>query len=724
MATCAHAQDQPADERERPSTVTIRDEPTLPEVLVTPDIPRESTEEGPGLPDESFTGSGPIFTTPFRSPVATGYAAGSSTFGTVIDVPALEFPGSVESVTRDLMNDQQAVTLYDVLRDVSGVYRDDGGGGVNDKFLMRGFAIDGNGNDFRKDGFRDSSRVQRSLANVQRIEFLKGPASVLYGAAGQPSGLVNYVTKNPLDVSFREARVQLGYFDRYRATVDSTGPLLGNADLLHRVNVAWQDSGSFRDFVDLERFFISPVLLHRLDDSTTLTMKMEWLHDQRVPDRGIPYYEGSFQAVPISRFLGEPTDLSRTDDGQIGLFLDRQICSELAWRVGYVSNWSEESRYNVEPVGNKVSGTQVRRRLKDDHIVDSDHFFIGNLSGTIRSGPLEHQLVLGTELGTTIRHKYLVEGDGTKLDIFDPVYGLPQPTPTRPRANEIQNDQYGLYAQDLIELGPRLSALAGLRWDSFQGNVLDTRNGDKPFAIDESVFNPRFGVVLKPIPEIISLYAGYSQSFDPQFGVTRLGSPLVPELGEMVETGIKLDLFRQRLLVNLAGFDIRERNVLVTDPIDTDFQSQVGQVQSKGVELDVMGNVTDRWSLIANCAYIDIRIIDDTDTDLLQNRLPNVPYFGAGFWTRYDVIQDCCQILGLSTGVVYRGQRQGDIDNSYELPSYARWDGGLYYRRGRLDIALVAENLLDTFYVASGRSQVANIPGVPFNIVASTQTNY
>ena len=327
-------------------------------------------------------------------------------------------------------------------------------------------------------------------------------------------------------------------------------------------------------------------------------------------------------------------------------------------------------------------------------------------------------------MGTTIRHQEGLEGNGTNLDIFNPVYGLPQPEPNKLRLTEIQDDQYGLYAQDLIEIGARLKGLVGLRWDAYQGKTFDTKLDPSHVGTDESVLSPRFGLVLQPVREVFSVYAGYSESFAPQTGVTRIGSPFVPETGKMYEVGMKFELLDRRLFLNFAGFDIFQQNLLVIDPIDTDYSIQVGEAESKGFEFDMVGHLTDRWSILANCAYIDVRITNDTESDLLANRLPNVPYFGFSVWTRYDLLQYRHRSLGVATGVVYRGERQGDIDNSYQLPAYARWDAGLYYQYRRLHFSLLAENLLNTFYVASGKSQVSNIPGTPFNLVGTVRIDY
>ena len=719
LSNCPAVMSQDAEDQDA-------DAPTLPEVVVYAEDEPEST----GAAD--FNQPPSVYDFPFISPPADGYLAPSTTTGTKLNVPQIDFPGSVATITQAVLNDQEAMQFSDVSRNVSGVYLDDGAGGVNDGIIIRGFTIEATASDIRKNGFRDTSRVQREMANIERIEVLKGPDSVLYGASAQPYGLVNFITKKPLNRYRREFRAQFGSWENYRFTFDTTGPYNCNQNALYRANLAVQDSGSFRDFVYKTRFFISPVVTWRLDLDTTLTFETEWLHDRRMPDRGIPYYNGGFQAVPISLFTGESYNNNRVDDGQVGIFLNRRVHCDLVWRAGYVSNFSEESRYVVEPRGNSVTGNgasaRLRRRVKDDNSVDSNHFFIGDVLRNFNTGPIGHQLVLGTELGTNIRHKKedQISKGVSDFYLFNPVYGDPQPDPNQRRDNHIQNDQYGIYAQDLIHITPRLKALAGVRWDAFNGRNHDTRRlpAQRDLQLSEYAWSPRFGLVYQPIKDVFSIYAGYAKSFEPQVGVARLGSPFIPETGEGFEVGIKLDLLDGRLFVNIAGFDTFRKNMLVTDVIDPDYDVQIGEAESKGVEFDIIGRLTDRWSIVANCACIDARVTRDDDGTLQNNRLPNVPYFGAAVWTRYDFVKRCDRTFGAAMGVTYRGFRQGDIGNSYVLPGYTRWDAGLYYTYRRIEFALVAENLLDEFYIAAARGQVSNIPGAPLKVVGSVALVY
>ena len=693
-----------ASAQERPATPPAG-EPAFPEVIVQGET--GAAETGPA---DGRGGVGSLFA---PTPTA-GYAARDSVTGAKIVLPPLDYPGSVQVIPRELMEDQGADRLENVLRDVSGVGPSIGGsGGRTDDLLIRGFRVQGNSDDFRKNGFRDSSRVERDLSNVERIEILKGPAAVLYGGSGEPAGVVNFITKSPLEERRQECDARFGSFGNYRFTLDSTGPLRNDAPLYYRLNLAEQDSDSFRDFVFKERFFAAPVVRWDIDDRTQFTVEGEFLTDHRMTDRGLPLYKGSFTAAPRSRFLGEPTDAAQFHDGQIAATLVHEFPNQWTVRTGWVSNWSNETRLSAEPqrfVGNTAN---LQRRRMFQQALDQNHYWIADFARDAELAGLNHRLLWGTELGTTARDDFSLQGNGTNINLFNPVYGLPQPALKQARYQPFDRGQYGLYGQDLIELTPRLKALAGVRQDWVHATSLDTAVGPASITQDESALSPRFGLIYQLVPQTVASYVSYSQSFAPASGRSFAGVPFQAESGECCETGLKFDLLDQQLTATLAGFKILRNNVLVSDPVNPNYSLQVGEAESQGLEFDLAGKLTDRLSLLAQTAYLDARVIADADPELLGNRLPNVPYFSTSIWARCNLLDQCCRKLDAGLGVTYVGQRAGDIENAYVLPSYWRCDAETSYWIGRLRLSLYAENLFDAFYIASSRSDVWNTPGAP-----------
>jgi iron complex outermembrane receptor protein len=517
---------------------------TVPETVVE----AEATPEVPVFDEIIDTTPSPVGATPFSPGDIIGYGAAGAVTGTKIAVPPLDFPGSIQVVPRDLIDDQSADSLNDLLHDVSGLAPSIGGSaGRTDDLLIRGFRVQGNMDDFRKNGFRDSSRVQRELANIDRIEVLKGPAAVLYGAVGEPSGLVNFITKQPLDYRFDRLAIRFGYFDDYRLTFDSTGPLLTDAPVYYRLNIAAADTDSFRDFVFNEKFFIAPVIRWDVGDRTRLTLEGEFLYDERMTDRGIPLFQDSLKSVPINRFLGEPTDGTRFNDGQVSLILDHEIDDTWTARCGWVSNWSDENRVSTDTRragtggggggggggsggggsgGGGSSAAELRRRTVIQDALDQNHYFIGDIAGKVPLFCMEHNLLAGVELGVTNRDDFTLQGNATNIDIFNPVYGQPQPVPTDTRNQAFDNEQYAIYLQDLISVTDRFKLLLGVRHDWVDSTTLDTNMSATPLTGHPTAWNLRFGVVYHLVEDVMSVYASYSESFEPLLGTSLAGDDL------------------------------------------------------------------------------------------------------------------------------------------------------------------------------------------------------
>jgi iron complex outermembrane receptor protein len=227
--------------------------------------------------------------------------------------------------------------------------------------------------------------------------------------------------------------------------------------------------------------------------------------------------------------------------------------------------------------------------------------------------------------------------------------------------------------------------------------------------------------VCQLVPEALMTYFNYSRSFNPPTGQGLLfaGAPLQAELGESYESGIKAQLL-DRLVLHAAGFHVTRNNApfLDTGAFPMPVFLQVGQERSQGAEVELLGEVTDRLSLLANYAYTDTRLTDPSTPLIFGQRQRNVPLNSASFWSRYNLIDDCCQTLGVGLGLVYVGERTANLAATVELPSYTRWDAGLYYQRGRLSALVYVENLLDLHYAASSANELRIYPGSPIDVRA------
>ena len=355
---------------------------------------------------------------------------------------------------------------------------------------------------------------------------------------------------------------------------------------------------------------------------------------------------------------------------------------------------------------------------------------------------MTHNVVLGTEQGWLISDRFraaqsipgLSPTSWLAINGANPVYdessyGLPDPATPFLFDSTYRENRHGVYVQDLIDVGEHWKLLTGVRYDrvdtTFTREIALEPVFDQTVSTDQSFDHgsPRVGVVYQPIPEKLSYYAMYSDSFDSPMGGPRLSvNPLQPELGQTWEGGVKAKLF-DGLTVTAAGFYITKENVTV-DLFNFPFFEtvQAGRQRSQGVEFDAAGQLTERWSMVGNWCYVDTLLSDPDNPSLDGQMARGVPHNTINLWTRYNLIQEEQRMLGLALGVIFVGERLGDYiappGPQFYLPGYTRWDAGVYWRRGRLDTSLYLENLFDTRYYTSSISQYQIFPGAPLTVRA------
>lgn len=643
------------------------------------------------------------------------YRALSVTGATKTDVDLKDLPQSARVLTADLLDDAGITTLADALDLASGISRQSNLGGLWDSYAVRGFTGDANfGSDYLVNGF-NSSRGYNGLrdgANTASIEVLKGPASALYGR-GEPGGTVNIVTKKPRFVPAYEVGFALGSHDSRRSTIDLTGPL--SASVAYRLNVAHESADSFRDHVSSERTLIAPSFLWLLDDATTLSYEIE-ASKQRAPfDRGVVAVNGQLGLIPNSRFLGEP------DDGKVSvkslgqqLFLRHALNQDWSLQAGLSYRESSLQGYSTELNNIDDDGRTARRQHRYNDWWATDRSGRVEAVGNLSAGALTHHVLAGVDY-------YAFDDDRTQLrrnpsaanpyaiDIYNPVYGgVSAPLALSISTREIQHAR-GFYLQDQIDLSPQWKALLGLRRDSYDQTVINRRSAVTSTQ-SLGANSPRAGLVYQPL-STLSLYASAAKGFRPNSGVSLEGAAFPAESSRAYEVGAKLD--DGKFSTTLALYKIRKQNVLTYDPRDTDYSIPAGEVGSKGVELDMAGEVARNVRLSASYAYTDATVIKGDNTILTGSRLPNVPRHSA------NVLLTPHFALGGGTAMVgggfnYVGARMGDVAESsnFTLPGYTTAKlVASYSPNPRLRFALDIDNLFNKTYYASAYSTVWVNPG-------------
>ena len=682
----------------------------------TQPTPEQQPPESQTQPEPSTQGDEPI------ELVVTGeqdgYRVPDATTATKTDTPLRDIPQSIQVIPRQIIEDQKTTRLRDVLQNVSGVTPGAGYQNSFDRVRIRGFTQE---TTFR-DGIRDNF-PSTDFANVERVEVLKGPASVLFGQT-EPGGIVNLVTKQPLSDPYYNVDLNVGNYAFYRSALDLSGPLNTDKTLLYRLNVAYENAGSFRDFISSQNIFVAPVITWKLSKNTDLNLFFEYDNRDYKPDRGVLAIGDRPGSVPISRFFGEPSINEGTATNyKFGYNLEHRFSRDWQLHQTLSTNIRKSDEIRVQVDELQADGRTATRDIANfGGTTQEDYRLQTDVIGNFKTGTISHKLLFGVDLNryTDVSNGF-TNGSFASIDIFNPVYFVPITRPTTPYIVQNFTDTLGFYLQDQVTIADNLKLLLGGRFDPVsilqKDLVAQTATND-----NNSAFTPRVGIIYQPTPSV-SLYASYAESFVPQYGRSRDNSPFTPERSKQYEVGVKGELFDGKLSATLAAYHLTKSNVLTTDPIDSNYSIQVGEQTSKGVELDIVGQITPGWNVIATYGYTDARVTRDNDLPV-GNRLQNVAENTASLWTTYELQQGKFKGLGFGLGLYYVGDRPGEIDKSLILPSYFRTDAALFYKQDNWRVGLNFKNLFDINYYLETQGRDIVYPGDPFTVIGSVSFTF
>ncbi|HIK06850.1 MAG TPA: TonB-dependent receptor [Trichormus sp. M33_DOE_039] len=659
------------------------------------------------------------------------YRVPNASTGTRTDTPIRDIPQTIQVVPEEVIRDQKVTRLRDALLNVGGVLQDGGFAGTSDQIGIRGFFGGGLfGGGILVDGFKDGRSGIRETANVERIEVLKGPASVLYGGV-EPGGVINLVTKQPLREPFFNAELSVGSFSTFRPSIDISGPLNSEKTLSYRLNSVYETSNGFRDFnQDTQRFFISPILKWEIGKATNLTLQFDYLNDERPFDRGFLAFGEGILDTPLERFFGEPDDVRKVEEVSLSYRLEHNFNDNWKIRNAFRYASSDTFDYRAEPLSlNETTGILSRNFRSNDDYAET-YTLQTDLVGKFTTGSINHTLLFGVDLARATQggtQKRLPAGRTPSINVFNPVYNvIPRPgleeLTNVVRDNQDTSDGLGIFLQNQIAFADNLKFLVGGRLDIVDQKSKSFLNGSESNQYDTAI-TPRLGIVYQPI-EPISLYASYSQSFQPNFAIRVDGSFLEPERGTQYEVGVKGEFLDGRLAATLAAYHITKSNIGTTDPANPDFSIPVGKQRNQGIEFNVAGEISPGWNVIASYSYIDAEITED-NSGLAGNRPANVPFNTASLWTTYELQRGSLQGLGFGLGLFYVGDRPGDADNTYTIPSYLRTDAAIYYQRNNWRAGINIQNLFnEKYFQASNFGRVAIEPGAPLTVIGSFSVTF
>lgn len=643
-------------------------------------------------------------------------ATASPTAGALAEVPR-----AVAVVAGQVMADQQARSLDDVLANVSGVVQTNTLGGTRDAFIKRGFGANDDGS-VLVDGVR-SPVLHNYLATVERVEVLKGPASLLYGIQ-EPGGVINLITRQPEPEFGGSVSLTHTSHGGNGAAFDVTGPIgaarqIAGGTLAFRLTGEDQTTRYWRSYGRQRDTLIAPALSWH-NANTQISLAYQYVDYTTPFDRGTVLVNGHpDDALRYTRY-DEPWASSSGIQEQFRARLEQRLSD--AWRVRGVYGWGRD-RYDqfIARARSFNRTTGAMSRASDANLGRSDSGELASLGllGDVGIGSIRHALYFAGEYeqrrslrGDTIR------GSGRGgFDLYDPVYGLLAPGGT---VSASQSDSltevktYSLIAQDSAHLTDRLIASAGIRWEDWR-----QRSGaGRPFVgTDRShgqAWLPQLGVVYKLAPSL-SAYANYSRSFVPNVA-SNIAAPLAPERGSSYEAGLKFDPL-PGLTGTLALYQIDKRNVAVTVG---ELTQTIGRARSRGVELDVAGRLARHVSVIASYAYT--AAVDEAD----HTPMVGAPRHAGSLFAVYDtMLPHLSGQWRLGGGARFVGKRTGDTANSFTLPGYAVVDLFAAYETkiGTVParIQLNVKNLFDKTYYPSSNSNLIIAVGEP-RLVTLTST--
>jgi len=648
----------------------------------------------------------------------TGYRVPDASVGSRTDTPLRDLPFSVQVVPQELLEDRQVQSVNEALRTVVGVTPDNSSQSAFEGYVIRGFS----GRNILRNGLRDDTNVASRIAipNIERIEVLRGPAGALF-SQGSPGGTVNIVTKQPLATPHYIVEGTIGNFDTYGGSIDFTGPLNQSETLLYRFTAGASTTGTFIDFFERRNYVIAPTVSWQVGPNTQINFEGEYTISEQPNDRGLPALGTVLPNIngqlPRNRFIGEPDDNLDKNNRyvlRLGYALNHHINPDWQLQNSFRASFQQTPQNSLFPSALLDDQRTLERGLFTTADQSQDNYsFDISLTGRVQTGSISHQLLLGFDVNRDIYAASNQEFSLDPIDIFNPVYGITQRQfiADYPREPFITNS-VGVYVQDQIDLLPQLKLLLGGRFDLVSQQTLFA-DGSQAFQ-DDGAFSPRLGLVYQP-SDNHALYASYSRSFLQNVGTAFDNTLFRPERGNQYEVGIKSDWLDNRLSTTLTLYQITRTNVLTEDPVNPNFSVQTGEQRSRGVELTATGEILPGWNLVAGYAYTDAQITAD-NTLTVGNRLNNVPEHAASLWTTYELQSGALQGLGFGLGVFYVGERQGDLDNSFQVPGYTRTDASIFYRRENFRVGLNLENLFDITYFEATASPLRVFYGAPFTV--------
>lgn len=704
---------------------------------------------------------------------AKKYTSDYSFSATKIATANKDIPQSISTITKELITDRQAIRAGDVIKYVSG---------VSPVSFYSHYAIRGltrNEETRIYNGMRTSQYLfnQPLTFNVERIEVIKGPASATISNA-DPGGAVNIVTKKPLAENRKQASLSIGSFNTYVAALDFTGPLNKDKTLLYRLNVGYEDAQSFRDLIYRKAWMIAPSFSYLIGDKTRMNVEIVVNRDQSRLDRGQPIFgaiagKTSLHSTPVSFSMSMPNDHNIQNDLKFFASLSHRFSDKITFNLSYLKQvWHEDlfehrtsNEFAVDSAGKPVSSLaamQVYERLQKWATNNVNAY----LNIQLATGPVTHEIVAGYDYVDLTKPRgntqntakgFRSADNSAAINNYVPgtpgvyqyttIKGIRVPVPNVPYFDlenpryEIRNSSdfifsreefapshynvHAVYLQEQARMG-RWLLTAGLRQEWYQ-DVMNHKLTQEQRLTQQKLIG-RAGLTYKATDNI-NAYIAYVQGYNPQTAASILqfnaGGPFDPMTTELKEAGVKTSWLDGTLNISAAMYHIHSKNILVNTGLALPVYAQRGAETSRGVEVDIAGNMLPNWQISAAYAYTDAFVSDDIKAGNIGLRKENTPWHSGNIWTRYDCRIPALKGLGIGAGVQYRGERLPWLNrNAFVIPAYTLVDAALYYRVKQVQLALNMNNVLNSTYWVGAYSFFQLFPGAPRNIMLNVTYHF
>ncbi|WP_459851321.1 TonB-dependent siderophore receptor [Dongia sp. agr-C8] len=632
-----------------------------------------------------------------------GYVAERSATGTKTDTPLIETPQSITVIPREQMDTQNVERVAEALHYTAGVQPDIYGVDTRGDWIsVRGFD-EGQ----YHDGLRTPSdglvygwwKVEPY--GLERIEVLKGPASVLYGQTS-PGGLINLVSKLPSETPIHEVQLRSGTWWREELAADFSGPLTEDDDLLYRVVALGRYSETQVDHAEDNRGYFAPSLTWSPNEETRVTFLADFQEDQVGSAINFLPYEGTIQDNPHGKISTDTFTSEPGFDGHnerrysFGYQFETTPTDQITLRQNVRYGHLDLDYRTVYGAGLQAD-LRTLDRIASIAVESSNAVAVDNQAQLdLGSGRVKNTTLVGVDFWNQFSDAEFGDGPAPSIDVYDPDYGADVAMPAISTKTYQDARQVGLYAQDQLAID-RWRLLAGLRYDFARTSTRDKVAQETTLQNDEAL-TWRAGLLY--LSELgLAPYVSYATSFKPTGGTDAGGQPFEPETGDQYEVGLKFQPEGIKSSVTLSAFELTRQNVLTTDPNDPTNSIQTGEVRNRGIELETRLSLADGLNLLGAYTFLDARVTE-TEDESQGDRPGDTPRHTASLWADYTVPEGDLQGLGFGAGVRYYGSTLS-YANDLRTPGYWLVDAAARYSWSYFTFQLNVSNLLDNVYVTA-----------------------